>query len=361
MWDNAIKAIQENNINWIKENRLDFQQFFKQQNLKPQGKLSRQALEKHYQTKLFKMFLAKNHNGLALNLDKGAKWIENASFLDGNWGWLLGIGVGGAYFADYCTEEIAQKYFTPKEALVAGSGKPCNQATPAARGYVISGSWKYCSGSEQASIFTAVTIQEGKPKALIIPTHLANIKRDWNAIGLPLTCSHSFEVKEVLIPENHFFDLSKTPRGNDYSFSSYPFLSFAMACFSPVITGITKSLLEDISLFVRQKQVAWKTYQPKRYGLISLKIEEMDTHIKSFSSQFYHQLNKSWKNHLQQQPTLDDDVINTGQRLADYCYEESFKLIPLLGMLAIENNTNIQKQFTDLQTAYQHMVFRKYS
>ena len=65
MWDNAIKAIQENNINWIKENRLDFQQFFKQQNLKPQGKLSRQALERHYQTKLFKMFLAKNHNGLA--------------------------------------------------------------------------------------------------------------------------------------------------------------------------------------------------------------------------------------------------------------------------------------------------------
>ncbi len=361
MWNTAIEAIQQNNTEWLRENRLTFQQFFVQQNSKPQGQLSKEALAHHYNQKLFKLFLPEDYQGLALDLHQGAKWIENASFLDGNWGWLLGIGVGGAYFADYCEEEIAQHYFSPKNALVAGSGKPCGQANPNGSNFEINGSWNYCSGSEQASFFTAVTLVNEKPKAFIIPTSVANIKRDWNAIGLPLTCSHSIEIEKALIPKNHFFDLSKPLRKSDYPISTYSFLGFAMACFAPVVTGITKSLFHDAENFLTTKKETWQTYQPERFQLISQKIENVQTEIEKRSTAFYQVVEKSWKNHLHQKNVLEKELMNSGQSLADYCYAEVCKIIPLLGMDAIEKSATIQKQFKDLQTAYQHMIFRNYS
>lgn len=272
----------------------------------------------------------------------------------------MGIGVGGAYFADYCQEEIAQQYFSPKNALVAGSGKPCYEAKPRENAFEISGSWKYCSGSEQASLFTAVTLVNGKPQAVIIPTSLANIKRDWNAIGLPLTCSHSIEVKKALIPTTYFFDLSHPPRKNNYPISTYSFLGFGMACFAPVVTGITKSLFQDAENFLTAKKATWQTYQPERFQFISKKVEEIQSELKKRSEDFYQLLEKSWKNHLQQKKTLDDQLMESGQKLADYCYNESCKIIPQLGMDGIEKTANIQKQFQDLQTAYQHMIFRNY-
>ncbi|PZW41480.1 alkylation response protein AidB-like acyl-CoA dehydrogenase [Mesonia algae] len=362
MWDDAIKAIKDNNTVWIKENRIDFQHYFQRENCHPQGKLSALALEKHYSAKLFKMFLGKNYNGLALSLDEGAKWIENASFLDGNWGWLLGIGVGGAYFADYCDKKTAQTYFSLKNALVAGSGKPSGKLTSLPNGYALSGSWKYCSGSEQASLFTAVTIKEEKPIAIIIPSKSVIIKKDWNAIGLPLTCSHYIETQKAFIPKNHLFDLSTRPRYNEYPISTYPFMEFALACFTPVMIGITKNLFEDISEFVSSKKEIWKNHQPERYEFISTKILEIKTHLENTSSLFYHKLKKSWQDHLkEQQSNLESDLSSISKELAAYCYEESFQLIPLLGMVAIENDTSIQRQFKNLQTAYQHMIFRNFS
>ena len=361
MWKAAIEAIQQNNTEWLHKNRLIFQQFFFQQNLKPQGQLSKEALTHHYQDKLFKLFLAEDYQGLALDLHQGAKWIENASFLDGNWGWLLGIGVGGAYFADYCDEKIAQQYFSAENALVAGSGKPCDQAKPVKNGFEITGNWKYCSGSEQASFFTAVTLVDKKPQAFIIPTSLAKIKQDWNAIGLSLTCSHSIEVEKALIPKNYFFDLSQPPRKNNYPISTYSFLGFAMACFVPVITGITKSLFHDAENFLTTKKDVWQTYQPERFQLISKKIEKVKIEIEKHSDTFYQVVEKSWNNHLQQKNTLQDELMNSGQNLADYCYAEACAIIPLLGMDAIEKTAEIQKQFQDLQTAYQHMIFRSFN
>lgn len=361
MWDEAIEAIKDNNTVWIKENRIDFQHYFQRENCLLQGKLSALALEKHYKAKLFKMFLGKNYNGLALSLDEGAKWIENASFLDGNWGWLLGIGVGGAYFADYCDKKTAQTYFSPKNALVAGSGKPSGKLISLTNGYALSGSWKYCSGSEQASLFTAVSIKEKKPIAIIIPTQSAIIKKDWNAIGLPLTCSHSIETQEAFISKDHIFDLSTKPRYNEYPISTYPFIDFAIACFTPVIIGITKNLFEDISEFVSSKEEIWKNHQPERYEVISTKILEIKTHLENLSFLFYHTLQKSWQNHLEEQSNLGSDLSSIAKELAAYCYEESFQIIPLLGMVAIENDTSIQRQFKNLQTAYQHMIFRNFS
>ncbi|SHJ04645.1 hypothetical protein SAMN04488096_107118 [Mesonia phycicola] len=360
MWKNAIAAIKNNDKDWIFKHQSEFSKFFISENVKPTGKLSTEALQAHYQEKLFKLFLPENYNGLALPLTKGAKIIENASILDSNWGWLLGIGVGGAYFADYCEPKTAQKFFSPPEALVAGSGKPTSSIEKQGSNFLISGEWNYCSGSEQASLFTAVVQKNNKITAFILPTKLGKIKKDWNAIGLPLTCSHTIVAKKAIIPNHYFFDLEKAPRQNKYPISSYSFLAFAMACFAPVISGITQGLCAEIEKFIAQKKDTWQKHQPQRYSYL---VEKMDTFQQKQAElilHFYTNLDKSWKNHLNNKENNEEEVINSGRALADFNYSEVGKIIPQLGMQVLHKTNIIQQKYQDLQTAYQHMIFRNY-
>lgn len=360
MWKEAIHVVQDSDETWIRENRREFSSFFSSENKTERGGLKNSALEAHYRNGLFKMFLGKEYGGLALPVAKGAKWIENATALDSSWGWLLAIGVGGAYFADYLSPEIAQQYFSPAEALVAGSGKPDGEAEAEVGNFGVSGSWSYCSGCEQASLFTAVTLKEGKPVAFVLPVEKAQIIRDWNTIGLRLTGSHSISADNAQIPADHFFNLMEEPRPSDYPISSYPFLLFAAACFVPVIIGISRSFWAEVDIFVAEKAELWEKFQPKRYAEIGQRSEDFQQRLYSLKSDFYELLGRSWQNHLRGEEVLEKALTAKGLEIAEFCYTSAANIIPDLGMPVLSFGHPVQKLWQDLQTAYQHMVFHPF-
>ncbi|MDT0677514.1 hypothetical protein [Autumnicola musiva] len=361
MWKEAINAVKESDEKWLIENNPDFPAFFKSENLKGKGQLNSNALEAHYRAGLFKMFLSKKYNGLELPLYEGSKWIENASYLDGNWGWLLGIGVGGAYFADYLKPEVSEKYFSPPEALIAGSGKPDGDAVKNANNlWEVSGSWRYCSGSEQASMFTAVTRREQEILAFVLPIDKAEIRRDWNKIGMQLTCSHSIVAKKAQIPSENFFNLSQSSRISSYPLATYPFLLFARACFVPVILGISKSFWQTVSELLENNKEKWQQFQPGRYEFILKKKKSFLSGHSHLSSLFYKSLKKSWKNHLGEKKILEKEVSKIGLELAERHYLSCAGILPKLGMEVLEKDHPLQEKWQNLQTAYQHMSFQEY-
>ncbi|MDT0690259.1 hypothetical protein RM549_10720 [Salegentibacter sp. F188] len=361
MWEQAIEAIKASDKKWIKENQQAFSAYFRNENEKPQGKLIPEALAAHYHAGLFKMFLSKSYNGLALPLPEGSKWIENAAALDGNWGWLLAIGVGGAYFADYMQPETARKYFCPKEALVAGSGKPVGEALKInGDKYQVSGKWSYCSGSEQASMYTGVTKKDGEISAFVVPPKMANIDPDWNTVGLPLTCSHSVILQDVEIPSSDFFDLMEKPRKSEYPLASYPFVLFARACFVPVVCGISDSVWNSVSELLKAKKELWQQFQPGRYEFIEKKCREFSEKKSALTEAFYQKLKESWQNHLDRKDPLEKEVSSIGLQLSEFCYQSVAGIIPKLGMKVLENGEPLQEKWQNLQTAYQHMSFHEY-
>ena len=361
MWKAAIQAVKSSDDNWIVKNRNLFHQFFEDENDSPLGKLREAALEFHYEEKLFKLFLSRIHNGLELPLDQGSKWIENCSILNPNWGWLMAIGVGGAYFADYIPTEIVHNYFTPREALVAGSGKPTGTAVRiTGERWLVNGYWNYCSGSEHASLYTAVTTKNKKISALILPREQVRIIRDWNAIGLNLTCSHTIQVENASIPENHFFDLTNKPRPSEYPLSTYPFKLFAQVCFIPVVTGITRAFLLESENLLELKKTQWKKFETDRYEYLRNRIKEYSVAIADLKSKFYHLVEQSWKDHLEGGDINEKEVSDRGVFLANYCYTTVAAIVPELGMGVLEKEHPLQRLWQDLQTAYQHSVFRRW-
>lgn len=361
MWNAAIRAIQNNDDLWIRENRKDFQNFFSEENLLPQGKLKASALKFHYREKLFKMFLSRDLGGLELPLHTGNRWIENASALEANWGWLLAIGVGGAYFADFMSPEISSNYFLPENALIAGSGKPSGKAIKTADGkWQIKGSWSYCSGSEQASFFTAVTKWETGNKAFILPVEKAVIRRDWNAIGLPLSCSHTIFAEDIEIPDNYFFDLAGSPGESEYPLAKYPFRLFALSCFVPVIVGISRAFWMEVREYLIEKEPLWKKFQPDRLKYLSDEQQHFLSGQSILKSEFFSLLEKSWNFLLENKEIREKELGEKGLQLAGFCFNSCSKIVPQLGMQVLDKEHLIQRFWQDLQTAYQHMVFRRY-
>lgn len=361
MWKAAIRAVKTSDDNWIEHNRKAFRHFFSSENEKPAGKLSENALRHHYQEGLFKIFLGKNYRGSAISLNKGSKYIENATVLDPNWGWLLAIGTGGAYFADYIKPEIARHYFSPEEALVAGSGKPNGVAVKTTKNkWLVNGSWSYCSGSEQATLFTAVTSKKGKISAFILPVEQAQIKRDWNAPGLDLTCSHTLIAENAEIPRDHFFDLMQDPRPSDYPISTFPFMLFARVCFVPVMVGTARAFLMEAEHYLQMKKTVWKEFQPERFEFVRNRLKENTGLINGMSSEFYQLVELSWKGHLEGKDIYEAEVSQKGLSLAEFCYNTSAAIIPKLGMAVLEQEQPLWQLWQDMQTAYQHMAFHRY-
>ena len=361
MWNEAITAVKQDDISWIENNRRQFGNFFRNENLNAQGHLKESALAYHYQHKLFKMFLEKSLEGLALDLQTGARWIENAARLNGSWGWLLGIGVGGAYFSHYLPETVRMKFFFPKEALIAGSGKPAGEVVKKGNKWLLNGSWDYCSGSEQASLFTGVTRKDGEISAFILPISKVEIERNWDAIGLDLTCSHRITVVNAEIEEDFFFDLSGQPFSSGYPLSSYSFDLFARACFVPVVTGIATSLWKEVELLRDRKKQIWQQFQPEKYHKIQNTIAEFERSFDDLRNNFYEALTRSWESHLKGKNMNGQGLQKVSLELSAWCYNSSSAIMPLLGMEVVKADHPLQKCWKDLQTAYQHMIFRDFN
>lgn len=359
-WEKVIEAIQKNDVDWIQSHHLEFKRFFKKSNLKPMGQLDENALQAHYEARLFKMYVGQEFNGLGVPLNEGAKWIENASKLDGNWGWLLGIGVGGAYFVDYMTPQAADEFFKPQEALIAGSGMPNGMAKKVNDHWEISGSWNFCSGCEQASMFTAVVEKEGKFTALVMDSNEAQIIPTWNTAGMSFTCSHTIKADKAMIGEYQFFDLMEPPRPSGYLLSKYPFMQFAQVCFAPVIAGISFSIFREAKSILQQKRNTWENRQPERVEYIENLIELFFQKYEQCSSSFYEIVEKSWKD-LEQNNQIDFNTVeNTALNWAAFCYTEVANIIPYLGMTVLEADHPVHRMWQNLQVGFQHSSLRKY-
>jgi len=63
--------------------------------------ISSAALKFIYQHKLFKLFVPEAFGGSMAGLPEAVRIFEQASFIDGSFGWAVTIGAGGGFFSAY--------------------------------------------------------------------------------------------------------------------------------------------------------------------------------------------------------------------------------------------------------------------
>ena len=95
--------------------------------MEQKGEISPKVLEAIYKRGLFKLLVPRELGGHMLPLPEALRVFEGASRIDGSFGWLV-TSVRREYFAASMEPEVCRELFSPREAVIAGSGYPAGEA-----------------------------------------------------------------------------------------------------------------------------------------------------------------------------------------------------------------------------------------
>ncbi|MHA6259122.1 acyl-CoA dehydrogenase family protein [Sporosarcina sp. CAU 1771] len=325
--------------------------------IESQGELPEEILQFAYDEKLFKCFLSKELGGLDLELPDAVRVFEEASEMDGSFGWLVAIGSGGNMFAPNFKKSTCLELFTVEEALIAGSAHSTANAVKEDGGYRVTGEWRYCSGASHASMFTANSKVEGTDEIVTCIFILAQVEviKDWDAFGLKGTGSHTIRVENAFVPMDRIFDLTKHENEFSSLVHTFPFVQFGQSSFTAVSLGIGQSFFEEVKVILESNEESWS--KGDKFEVVTAIVNEKLLDFTQIKDAFYSALEELWEAHTDGKP-LDELHLNNFSKVckeaAEVTIDSTNQVIRHFGMEAVMESSRLNRIWRNLYTASQH-------
>ena len=313
------------------------------------GQLHPEVLNIIYRNNWFNLFVPTEHGGLGLPFLNGLHIQEALAWTDGSAGWTVTLCSGANYFIGFLAPDASKEVFKNSHVCLAGSGRPSGVARKVKDGYEINGRWKYATGAPHATVFTAVCIIEdddGKREhASWFYKKEVTIHKDWNTTGLIATASHSFEVKDVVVPSNRFFIIDPSHAVLPEPIYQYPFLQFAEATLAVNMAGMAMHFI-DLAKDIFKQRILYQN-----------KATEAERLLNNARRLFYKLIHESWHqliSHTSIKQELLNKVSNASRGLAATARHQVEALYPYCGLIAATPGSTINRVWRDLHTASQH-------
>ena len=251
---------------------------------------------------LYRLWLPRSIDAPELAMPPALEVFEAASRIDGSFGWAVTIGTGGGLFAGALEPATAAEIFGPREALIAGSGKPGGTAKPVDSGYLAGGHWNFASGAHHATFFTANCFVEGERseddggpliRAMAFPAGEVEIIENWDPAGMRGTGSHDFRVESSLVPLRRtfgVFDDWPYERGPLYR---YPFNHHAEVSFAAVALGIGRHAIDEFLALASRESLYTGEPLGDRQGA-RVRLGEAEAVVSAARAWFFEVARSSW-------------------------------------------------------------------
>ncbi len=335
------------------------------------GSLPPAVLDIIYQQHWFQLLVPAAFGGQELNLPDTVQLFEALAWADANAGWCVNLGAGANMFAGYLDAAFAASVFSDPTICCAGSGAVSGKARRTSGGYMLSGRWKYASGANHATHFTAnayllneegeALIEDGQAvfRSFIVPEAQVFNHRNWNAIGLKATSSNDFEIKEIFVPDTHTFTLLRPSAFAQGPLYQFPFSQLAVVNMACMATGIA---LHFIDLYIELAGNKKPMHSEALLGDIPAATLIFDKAYKNFMTAraaMYHELQVLWNLYAQAQ-TADATALQqfdtTCKQAAQAARALMNELYPLCGMSILDPSGALNKVWRDAMTALQHYL-----
>lgn len=330
-----------------------------------------EQLELIYQQQWFKMLVPKQYGGLEMSLVDEVRLIEAIAWADGSLGWVITLCTGAGWFGGFLNPQYAKEIFAKRDICLAGSGAPTGTAAITTEGYLINGTWKYASGALNTTHFTANCniIQNGEPvlnqngDQLILPfvftKEEVTVIPAWSYSGMVATGSHSFEVKNITVPQKRIFKIDPSAIKVSGPLYIYPFHQLAEATLAANISGMAIH-------FIDLCKDAFEIKKESK-NLNNMQITELNEvlawsvqRINHMRTSFYDDLDRSWKNYADNnsadQATNLQALSQSSRKLAKKARQIVDELYPYCGLEAARTQSELNRVWRDIHTASQHSL-----
>ena len=323
------------------------------------GRLTPALLNIIYKKKWFKLFVPKEQGGLALPLMDALQLEEQLAAIDGSLGWTVTLCSGANFFAGFMDQQKIGKLFYATKICMGGSGAATGIAEQTKAGYVVTGRWKYATGTPQLTHFTAncVIHRNGKPvlkedgtpliRSFYFKRSEVKVHNEWKAMGLKATASHSYSVNKLQVKAERSFVIDAAHAKLEHPIYTYPFMPFAETTLAVNTLGMTNHLLyEAAAVFAKKK-------------LNNAVIIHAQKEIAAMRTAFYTIVEQSWselinKNKLSAKTTKQISTIS--RQLVKLCRKHATEVYPYCGLSYTAETSNLNRVFRDLFTASQHAL-----
>ncbi|PKD21484.1 acyl-CoA dehydrogenase [Salegentibacter salinarum] len=305
---------------------------------------------------LWNIWVPKKYGGLEYTLTEGLSKLQELARIDGSLGWTVTLCSGANFFIGNLEPEVAEQIFKiPKSTILGGSGGVFGTAEKIGDNYKISGTWRYATGANYLTHFTlnaeiyengkALLNEDGSPyiRSFILPKNEVKIIEDWNTMGLKASVTHSFEVKNILVPAGFSFIYNEFYQPQDIF--KIPFSFFADLTLWVNYVGMAEHFLEEARSFTSasilknlEKCIAVSQDEVSAYSkAIEDEIAAGNKILDPYSEEIHSSASHSVKN-------LSKNII---------------EIYPFLGVKASINGHHSNQVFSDYFTATQHHIFTK--
>jgi alkylation response protein AidB-like acyl-CoA dehydrogenase len=313
---------------------------------------------------LFRLWVPRRYGGLEMSLPAALAIHEAVAHLDGATGWAAMIGSGGGLFAAYLAPPLAERLFGAAEAVVAGSGAPNGTALRVPGGYRVTGRWRYASGADYASVFTAncrITAGGNWPvpsiRAMAFAPAAVRIHRTWDSSGLRATGSHDIEVRDVFVPEAMSFSVFTDPVRESGPLYGLPFATLTELPVSAVALGIARRACEEFATLARSKHAPGSTVALLGLDLVQAAVRRAGDVVADAARGLHEQAAAVWGEALA--GTAPPPHVAAARTAA--CVQRVRSLVmaigelaPLAGMNALLSNDPFAVAWQDLNAAAAH-------
>jgi 3-hydroxy-9,10-secoandrosta-1,3,5(10)-triene-9,17-dione monooxygenase len=328
----------------------------------------------------YRMLQPRRFGGYAFGMDTFWKVILAVAEGDPGTAWGLCLGAHhalglGAYFSEEGQKEL---FGRSGEFKCPHRAPPMGTATPTDGGYIVNGTWDYCSGVAHATHFMCNTLIQGRESEGLLtccmPTDKVTVLPDWgngSIIGMNSSGSNSVRVDNVFVPEHCTADGDWTHRSepapgmalhDDPLFCGRIYGPYHAGLVIPVI-GAARASLQEYEQIIKARTTYFPPQVPRythadyqrTWGHALALIDSAEAIVLRIGEQ-YMELAGRW--HRTGEPfTREDDIRHYAmiQQAAQLAIQATTELFGASSSSAAKRGTRLQRYYRDMSVYHGHI------
>jgi len=322
---------------------------------------------------LFHMVVPRGIGGAELDLPAYVRVLEEIGRADASTGWAVNQGGTFGSFAARMQRDVARAIWidTPR-SVVANTPGPTSKAVPVPGGYRVTGRGPFSTGCKHSSWIAAngqiiengeARQRNGQPETryFLIPVAQVELLDTWRTRGMRGTGTHTFEVKDVFVPEERTVFVRGAPAVTGGPRYQIP-ITLGFACGDAAVAlGVAHTCMNAFFELAGSKTPRYVTGLLREQPVVQFAIGKAEAALRSGRAFLMEAVEQLWNEvsatgalTLDQRANLriaSTHAIRLAEEIVDSVYRAC-------GATAVFESHPIQRYFQDIHVITQHVQGR---
>jgi len=213
-------------------------------------------VERMREADLFRILQPHAFGGFEYGFDWFAQVVATIATGCGSTGWVYGLLASHQWLTACFSQEAQEEFWADRGAVAAGTYAPVGRSVAVDGGYLLSGTWSFCSGCDNGQwLFLGGMIAdptEPKPGFFMARTEDCIIDDNWHTMGLAGTGSKNIVAKDAFVPSQRVVTFAELTAGTAPGMRGHPnplyrqsFLAVLPVTIVAPVLGMAEGALAD--------------------------------------------------------------------------------------------------------------------